>query len=73
MNDALLRRLDLVITLLGAILGAVLVIALLAWGANGFLLVGSAAFVLGIGAGALVQFSGQPTDDESADASAQDD
>ena len=73
MDDALLRRLDMVVTLLGAILGAVLVIALLAWGANGFLLVGSAAFVLGIGAAALVQLSGQPTDDESADASAQDD
>ena len=72
MNDALLRRLDMVVTLLGAILGAVLVIALLAWGANGFLLVGSAAFVLGIGAAALVQ-SGQPTDDESADVAAQDD
>jgi len=49
------------------------VIALLAWGANGFLLVGSAAFVLGIGAAALVQFSGQQPTAQSPNETAHED
>lgn len=73
MSDALLRRLDAVVSLLGGIFGSLLVIALLAWGANGFLLVGSAGFLFAIGAGALVQYSPPPTDEQTADAPAHED
>ena len=73
MNDALLQRLDAVVALLGTVLGALLAIAFLAWGANGLLLAGSGAFLFGIGAGALVQYSPPPTDEQTADASAHED
>lgn len=55
MDDALLRRLDLIVTLLGGIVGAIVAIAFLAWGVTGGMLVASVAFLFGIGTAVLAQ------------------